>query len=141
MACTLAFVGIRAIGPVLNQPGCHNNDQDPEIVLSITLLHEPLLFGWARCNTSHGGSRGNTHSGEPPFDGRSHCECLYRKYLCRKHHNQQPRNSQLTAFCRRGIDTIFDVGSSYHCQTSHQVQNCSPASRERELGLDRRETG
>ena len=104
MACTLAFVGTRAKGPVLTQPGCQNNDADREIVLSITLLQHPLLFGWARCNTRHGGSRGNTHSGERPFDGRSHCECLYRKYLCRKHHNQQPRNSQLTAFCRRGID-------------------------------------
>ena len=37
---------------------------------------------------------------------------------------------------------FFDVGSSYHCRSRiRKVSDCSPANRERELGLDRRETG
>ena len=36
----------------------------------------------------------------------------------------------------------FDVGSSYHCEAEFAKRRiCSPANRERELGLDRCETG
>ena len=54
--------------------------------------------------------------------------------------------SKLTGLWRPSVESrisfwSFDVGSSYHCEAEFPKRECSPTNGERELGLNRRETG